>query len=131
MFTLTNIRQELDQVREKSSAEEFSFSKNSFVWDSGKVKSTASVYVTYDGKPLDYDTQYFWTVKVWTNKSNLHSQSKISHWKTGLMESENWKSDWITVQSEDKDSAKSPYFINDFNNVFGFGLFEGKDFTSG
>ena len=31
------------------------------------------------------------------------------------MELENWKSDWITVQSEDKDSAKSPYFVNDFN----------------
>ena len=96
-------------------AKDKTFSKNSLVWDSGKVKSTASVYVTYDGKPFNYDTQYFWTVKVWTNKSNLHSQSKISHWKTGLMESENWKSDWITVQSEDKDSAKSPYFINDFN----------------
>jgi hypothetical protein len=44
MFTLTNIRQELDQVREKSSAEEFSFSKNSF--DIDKVDANRVYHIT-------------------------------------------------------------------------------------
>ena len=90
------------------------FSKNSLVWDSGKVASEESVYVNYLGKELAYDTQYFWTVKVWTNKSKRSSQSKVSSWKTGLMDKQNWKSNWITVNNEDMNSPKIPYFINDF-----------------
>ena len=90
------------------------FSKNSLVWDSGKVASDESVYVNYLGKELAYDTQYFWTVKVWTNKSKRSSQSKVSSWKTGLMDKQNWKSNWITVNNEDMTSPKIPYFINDF-----------------
>ena len=90
------------------------FSKNSLVWDSGKVASEESVYVNYLGKELAYDTQYFWTVKVWTNKSKRSSQSKVSSWKTGLMDKQNWKSNWITVNNEDMTSPKIPYFINDF-----------------
>lgn len=50
------------------------FSKKSLVWDSGKINSSESVYVKYQGKELEYDTQYFWTVKVWTN----HSARRLS-----------------------------------------------------
>ncbi len=91
------------------------FSKKSLVWDSGKINSSESVYVKYQGKELEYDTQYFWTVKVWTNHSARARQSKISHWTTGLMEDGNWNSDWIGVNDQDKRNAKSPYFTNDFN----------------
>ena len=90
------------------------FSKNSLVWDSGKVSSDESVYVKYAGEVLLYDTKYFWTVKVWTNQSKRATQSKIMNWKTGLMNADNWKSNWITVNNEDMTSPKIPYFINDF-----------------
>ena len=90
------------------------FSKNSLVWDSGKIRSDESVYVMYKGKELSYDTKYFWTVKVWTNQSKRFYQSKIMNWKTGLMNADNWKSNWITVNDEDMTSPKIPYFVNDF-----------------
>ena len=90
------------------------FSKNSLVWDSGRVSSDKSVYVKYEGEALLYDTKYFWTVKVWTNQSKRATQSKIMNWKTGLMNADNWKSNWITVNDEDMTSPKIPYFVNDF-----------------
>ena len=90
------------------------FSKNSLVWDSGKVSSDESVYVKYAGEALLYDTKYFWTVKVWTNRSKRSTQSKIMNWKTGLMNAENWKSNWISVSTRDRDVSHAPYFINDF-----------------
>jgi len=90
------------------------FSKKSLVWDSGKVNSSESVYVKYQGKPLDYATKYYWTVKVWTNQSSRSRQSGVSFWTTGMMSSENWKSEWIGVDDEDKRVKNSPYFTNDF-----------------
>ena len=90
------------------------FSKQSLVWDSGKVNSSESVYVKYQGKSLEYATKYYWTVKVWTNQSAKPKQSKISSWTTGLMDKKNWNSDWIGVNNDDKKGPKSPYFTNDF-----------------
>ena len=84
------------------------------VWDSGKIRSDESVYVMYKGKELSYDTKYFWTVKVWTNQSKRSTQSKIMNWKTGLMNADNWKSNWISVIDRDRDVPQSPYFINEF-----------------
>ena len=90
------------------------FSNKSLVWDSGKVNSSESVYVKYRGKSLEYATKYYWTVKVWTNQSTRPKQSKISSWTTGLMGKNQWKSDWIGVNNDDKKGPKSPYFTNDF-----------------
>lgn len=92
------------------------FSKKSMVWDSGKIASDESVYSSYKGKPLTYDTRYYWTVKVWHNHSSRPLQSQISSWTTGLMKTEGWDSRWISVKEEDnsKVNSKSPYFKNEF-----------------
>jgi alpha-L-rhamnosidase len=92
------------------------FSKKSVVWDSGKIAADESVYNKYNGKPLSFDTRYYWTVKVWHNQSSRPVQSKISSWTTGLMKTKDWGSRWISVQNEDntKVNSKSPYFKNDF-----------------
>lgn len=90
------------------------FSKESLFWDSGRVNSSESVYVKYQGKPLEYATKYYWTVKVWTNQSSRPKQSAISSWTTGLMGKKQWNSDWIGVNNDDKKDPKSPYFTNDF-----------------
>lgn len=91
------------------------FSSKSLVWDSGKVNSSESVYVKYQGKALDFATKYYWTVKVWTNQSSRPRQSGIGFWTTGMMSSENWNSEWIGVDEKDKKSKNSPYFTNDFS----------------
>ena len=102
------------------------FSNKSLVWDSGKVNSSESVYVNYQGKSLEYATKYYWTVKVWTNQSKRPKQSKISSWTTGLMNEKQWNSDWIGVNNDDKKDPKSPYFTNDFvvrNQIISANLF--------
>ena len=87
------------------------FSKQSLVWDSGKVNSSESVYVKYQGKSLEYATKYYWTVKVWTNQSAKPKQSKISFWTTGLMNEKQWKSNWIGVKNEDRKSQRAPTLL--------------------
>jgi alpha-L-rhamnosidase len=38
------------------------------IWDSGKIESNASQWVTYQGKSLKRNAPYYWKVKVYTNK---------------------------------------------------------------
>ncbi|MDE6987131.1 MAG: alpha-rhamnosidase, partial [Bacteroides acidifaciens] len=37
-------------------------------WDSGKIESDASQWVTYQGNSLKLNDPYYWKVKVYTNK---------------------------------------------------------------
>jgi hypothetical protein len=37
------------------------------IWDSGRTESDNSISVTYNGKPLQPSTVYFWKVKTWNN----------------------------------------------------------------
>ena len=90
------------------------FSEKSLVWDSGKVNSSESVYINFQGQTLEYATKYYWTVKVWTSKSSKPKQSEISSWTTGLMGGNQWKSEWIGVNNKDNRVSKTPYFTNDF-----------------
>ena len=38
------------------------------MWDSGKVETDASQWITYQGENLKRNAPYFWKVKVYTNK---------------------------------------------------------------
>src|SRR4029077_8799423 len=37
------------------------------VWDSEKIRSDSSVFVTYKGQALQSGKKYFWRVQVWDN----------------------------------------------------------------
>lgn len=68
------------------------------VWDSGSVMSDSSQWVAYKGKPLQPNTQYFWSVKVTTNKGKKAVVAS-SRWTTGLMTASNWRGHWIGLDS--------------------------------
>ena len=67
------------------------------VWDSGNVRSDQSQWVPITHH-LSSNTQYFWRVKVKTNKGDS-DWSEWSHWSTGLLSEQNWKGDWIGYDS--------------------------------
>jgi alpha-L-rhamnosidase len=78
----------------------------SLVWDSGKLKSDASL-VKYNGEDLMPNTNYFWGVKVWDEEGNESRLSQISSFQTGIKGK--WSAKWIT-DSEDVDEKRAPYF---------------------
>jgi alpha-L-rhamnosidase len=108
-----NLKQTHYQI--KVSTDKFD-SKENLIWDSGKIESSNSIRIRYDGSSLKYDTDYYWQITIWTNKNNRLRKSKISSWSTGLMKEENWKKKWISVEDIDdtKKNSNSPYFINEF-----------------
>jgi alpha-L-rhamnosidase len=90
--------------------------KGKLVWDSGEVKSDASVGVEYAGPALASEGIYFWKVKVWDNHDRASGWSKPANWEMGLLEAKDWKAAWITpnlVEDEAK-SNPAPLLRKDF-----------------
>ncbi|NIG55344.1 family 78 glycoside hydrolase catalytic domain [Chitinophaga sp. Cy-1792] len=64
------------------------------IWNSGMVKSSATIQVPYTGQPLNSGQQYFWKVKSWTNKGQA-AWSSTASWSMGLLRHTDWKAAWI------------------------------------
>lgn len=52
------------------------------MWDTGEVRSGASINVEYDGVPLEANTEYYWKVKTWNKDNKESSWSKCQMFKT-------------------------------------------------
>jgi len=46
------------------------------IWDSGKISSAQSAAIMYSGNPLQAQTLYYWTVKIWDNKGKESRYAK-------------------------------------------------------
>ena len=57
------------------------------VWDSGKVISSESVNIKYNGIELDPTTRYYWCVTVWDKDGRQVTSNVDSYFETGLMDS--------------------------------------------
>ena len=64
------------------------------IWDSGKIESDASQWITYQGKTLKCNAPYYWKVKIDTNKGATN-WSALAFWTTGLFNEADWQGQWI------------------------------------
>ncbi|MGN6639773.1 MAG: alpha-L-rhamnosidase N-terminal domain-containing protein, partial [Mucilaginibacter sp.] len=86
------------------------------IWDSGKISSDSSVFITYKGKPLASGTKYYWRVKVWDNHGAASQWSTTAWWQTALFNTSDWKAKWITPGfAEDTLNRPSPLMRKQFD----------------
>nr|MDH4461985.1 family 78 glycoside hydrolase catalytic domain [Flectobacillus sp.] len=77
------------------------------VWSSGKISSSKSLQVAYQGKALEAVKTYYWKVKVWDNHQHESTWSNIQTWQMGLPQVSDWKgAKWIAYD-ELPDSLKN------------------------
>lgn len=88
-----NVEQTAYQILVASSPEKLT-PKDADCWNSGRVESDESVFVSYDGDSLESGQQCFWKVKVWTNKGESN-WSPVAKWSMGLLEKSDWQGEWI------------------------------------
>ena len=81
------------------------------VWDSGRIESSQSVLVPYQGEALKPMTVYQVQVTVWDNYGHLGQAS--GSFETGVMEVSNWKGKWITHTLPEEETA-CPVFVRRF-----------------
>lgn len=84
------------------------------MWKSGKIESANSIAVSYEGKPLDSSTRYYWKVRVWDNKGKASSWSPVAYWQTALLTKEEWKAKWIELSMNKREETRSPFFRKEF-----------------
>ena len=82
------------QVMVASSIENL-FQDRGDLWNSGKTISGQSIQIAYNGKLLESQKKYYWKVKIWNNANEESTWSKPSIWETGLLNSGDWKAQWI------------------------------------
>lgn len=66
------------------------------LWNSGKVKSSESVWIQYSGPELKPAENYFWKVKLWDQNNNESAWSRPASFITGLFSGTDWENaKWI------------------------------------
>ncbi len=70
-------------------------SKSKLLWNSGKINSDQSVYVSYDGPVPASGQRVYWKVRVWDNHGRRSAWSMPAWWETGLLKPSDWKAAWI------------------------------------
>lgn len=65
------------------------------IWDSGKISSSESYLINYNGSPLEDGADYYWRVMVWDNNGNASKWSDTGKWGMGFTDQTRWKARWI------------------------------------
>jgi alpha-L-rhamnosidase len=87
--------------------------QNADLWNSGKVSSTASLLVPYDGKQLASRSLAWWKVRVWDENGNASPWSEAAIFSVGLLENTDWSADYIGMP-EDDGISESPMLRQTF-----------------
>jgi alpha-L-rhamnosidase len=66
------------------------------IWDSGKIKSSQSNQILFEGTPLISNKTYFWKVRVWNETDESSAWSDQAVFSTGLFEQTDWEAKWIS-----------------------------------
>ena len=101
-----NQRQTAFQIQVSSTMERLLLGEAD-LWDSGRRKSDATRYVTYQGLPLTGNADCYWRVRVWDKHRKCSDWSEPARFHTALHSSD-WVAKWIGFDEE------APLFQKEF-----------------
>ena len=70
------------------------------VWDTQKVETDQSLWIEYNGAPLQSRTRYIWQVKIWDNQGNESAWSQQEFWEMGLLNTKDWLASWVEPEQQ-------------------------------
>ncbi|NJX14288.1 family 78 glycoside hydrolase catalytic domain [Tamlana crocina] len=73
---------------------------NADLWDSGKQMTDQSIWVKYEGKPLESRQKVYWQVKYWNQDEDASVWSAINHFELGLLNNSDWKAQWVGLDTK-------------------------------
>jgi alpha-L-rhamnosidase len=67
------------------------------LWHFGKINSSNTLNIRYEGDELDSTEKYYWKIKVWDQNGNPVSWSETKHFQMGLLNQDDWQAQWINT----------------------------------
>ncbi|MCR5849975.1 MAG: glycoside hydrolase family 78 protein [Bacteroidaceae bacterium] len=93
------LRQTAYQILAATSPELLSEEKAD-LWNTGKVKSSESLWVTYDGKPLTSRSVVYWQVRAWDEEDKAGDWARGAHFSVGILDRSLWNGQYIGMKRE-------------------------------
>jgi len=78
------------------------------LWNSGKVLSSKSNRIEYNGIALQSGQDVWWQVKVWDKNGKPSEWSQVATWSMGLLNANDWQADWIGAPWQDEEALPEP-----------------------
>lgn len=66
------------------------------LWDTGRVASSTTAFIRYEGKPLVSSQPVYWKARSWDAQEKPTEWSKPSRWTAGILQKADWRARWIT-----------------------------------
>jgi alpha-L-rhamnosidase len=82
-------------------------------WDSEKVESSESTWITYYGKALKSKDFAYWQVRVWNQDGQVSDWSDIATFGVGLLSEKDWQAQYIGLPTHEN-KPQSPLFWKSF-----------------
>lgn len=111
-----NIQQTAYEIRVADNKNDLYNNKN-LIWSSGKVNTSQSILIDYNGPSLESGQRVYWQVRVWDQNNKKGPWSEVAFWESGIMDKSAWnKASWISAQNEGKieKSLPSQYYRKEF-----------------
>ncbi|TMI62694.1 MAG: alpha-L-rhamnosidase [Bacteroidetes bacterium] len=83
-------------------------------WNSGKLMSDQSVFISYGGSALQSGKKYNWQVRVWDNEGKASTWSEPAWFQMALLDTMDWKANWIEPGFAEEASRPTPLFRKEF-----------------
>ncbi|MDX9755630.1 MAG: hypothetical protein RBU29_16820, partial [bacterium] len=64
-------------------------------WDTGKVQSSQTTHILYNGKTPASNQDFYWKVRIWDQDDARSAWSRPARWSTGLLSPGDWQAQWI------------------------------------
>lgn len=68
------------------------------LWDSGKVISSETTHIVYEGASLSSGQFCCWTVRIWDAEDVPSAWAEPATWSMGLLTPDDWKAAWISYE---------------------------------
>lgn len=76
------------------------------IWDSGRIESSQSIGIPYNGPALKPSTRYYWRVELWGSNGLPYRVTPIDWWETGLMAQDAWRASWIGYETPEESTVR-------------------------
>ncbi len=91
------------------------------LWDSGKVISSETTQVAYEGPTLPARAACHWKVRVWDKDAHASGWSAPALWEMGLLSARDWNAQWIGRAVETLDPQKAALAVLEGSRWIGGG----------